>query len=79
MKGLSGSDKGVQGNETSSPMKKPLGTLKTADNQRKGTKAIIEISDRGIKAGQQIIEFELSGKKGKNLGSILQNQDKKNV
>lgn len=62
---------GVPGSETSSPIKKTLATLKTADNQRKGTKAIIEISDRGIKAGQQIIDFELSGKKGKNLGSIL--------
>jgi hypothetical protein len=62
---------GLPGSEASSPVKKALGALKTADNQRKGTKAIIEISDRGIKAGQQIIEFELSGKKGKNLGSIL--------
>jgi hypothetical protein len=62
-----------------SPTKKTLGNLKTADQQRKGTKAIIEISDRGIKAGQQIIDFELSGKKGKNLGSILDQQDKVNL
>ncbi len=71
--------KALTGNMNESPTKKTLGNLKTADQQRKGTKAIIEISDRGIKAGQQIIDFELSGKKGKNLGSILDQQDKVNL
>lgn len=66
--------------ESPSPTKRStLNGVKTMDQGRKGTRAIIEISDRGIKAGEKIVEFELSGRKGKNLGSILESQDKANT
>jgi hypothetical protein len=37
----------------------------------KGTKSIIEISSKGVRSTQKIIEYELSDKKGKNVGKIL--------
>ncbi len=36
-----------------------------------GTKAIIEISDKGVRSNQNIVNYELYGKKGKNVGKIL--------
>ncbi len=38
---------------------------------KQGTRPIIEISSKGIKSNQGIIEYELTGKKGKNVGTIL--------
>ena len=39
--------------------------------EAKGTKAVIEISNKGVRANQKIIEFELTNKRGKNVGQIL--------
>ena len=49
-----------------SPMKKPS----------KGTKAVIEISNKGVRANQQIIDFELHNKRGKHVGDILESQQR---
>lgn len=36
-----------------------------------GTRAIIEISDKGVRKNQNIIDYELTGRKGKNVSQIL--------
>jgi hypothetical protein len=39
--------------------------------KKHGTRPVIEISSKGIKSNQGIIDYEIHGKKGKNVGKIL--------
>ncbi len=48
----------------------PSPTKKISHNLVKGTRAVIEISDRGIKTGERTLDFELSPTRAKNLTTI---------
>lgn len=62
--------------ESPSPSPSPTKLNRQDSQNNKGTKAIIEISNKGVKANEKIIEFELTSRKGKNLGSIINSHDK---
>jgi hypothetical protein len=59
-----------------SPSPSPTKANRQNGQQNKGTKAIIEISNKGVKTNEKIIEFELTNRKGKNLGAIINSHDK---
>ena len=56
--------------DSPSPQRKGQGRT-----QNKGTRAIIEISNKGVRANEKIIEFELTNKKGRNVGQILSKRE----
>lgn len=58
---------------SASPSPQRKGQVKV---QTKGTRAVIEISNKGVRANEKIIEFELNNKKGKNVGHILNSRQR---